>query len=43
MANEKKNSTCSCTQAAADLLKSVSPVKEGMLKEVKCKVVEKIF
>ncbi|MGC8939284.1 MAG: hypothetical protein ACP5IM_01875 [Candidatus Bathyarchaeia archaeon] len=46
MANEKKtetNSPCSCTQAAADLLKSVSPIKEGMLKEVKCKGCGKIF
>ena len=35
--------TCSCTQAAADMLKGVSPVKDGMLREVKCKSCGKIF
>ncbi|MEM3536831.1 MAG: hypothetical protein QXF44_03570 [Candidatus Bathyarchaeia archaeon] len=42
--NEKESKPpCSCTQAAADLLKSVSPVKEGILKEVKCKGCGKVF
>ncbi|MEM2911560.1 MAG: hypothetical protein QW146_03545 [Candidatus Bathyarchaeia archaeon] len=34
---------CACTQAATDLLKIVSPIKEGMLKEVKCKGCGKTF
>ncbi|MEM3549805.1 MAG: hypothetical protein QXN87_02895 [Candidatus Bathyarchaeia archaeon] len=34
---------CACIQAATDLLKSVSPIKEGMLKEVKCKSCGKTF
>ncbi|MBS7621257.1 hypothetical protein KEJ32_04005 [Candidatus Bathyarchaeota archaeon] len=44
--NEKEtetNSPCPCTQATVDLLKSVSPIKEGMLKEVKCKECGKTF
>jgi hypothetical protein len=46
MAKDKKtetNSSCSCSQAAIDLLKSVSPIKERMLKEVKCKGCGKTF
>jgi uncharacterized OB-fold protein len=46
MANDKKtetNSSYSCSQAAIDLLESVSPIKEGMLKEVKCKGCGKTF
>jgi len=34
---------CTCTQAATDLLRAVSPIKEGMLKEVKCKDCGKTF
>ncbi|MEM3622852.1 MAG: hypothetical protein QXR76_03660 [Candidatus Bathyarchaeia archaeon] len=42
--NEQKNKPpCSCMQTATDLLKSVSPIKEGMLKEVKCKGCGKTF
>jgi uncharacterized OB-fold protein len=40
--NEAKN-PCSCSQAAIDLLRSTSPIKEGMLKEAKCKKCGKIF
>jgi uncharacterized OB-fold protein len=46
MVKDKKtetNSSCSCSQAAIDLLKSVSPIKERMLKEVKCKGCGKTF
>ncbi|MBS7616399.1 hypothetical protein KEJ45_04300 [Candidatus Bathyarchaeota archaeon] len=43
MEDLEKRQQCSCAQAAADLLKSVSPVKEGMLQEVKCKRCGKIF
>lgn len=45
MKSEKleKKSSCACTQAAVDVLKSVSPIKEGMLKEVKCKECGKTF
>ncbi|MEM3459236.1 MAG: hypothetical protein QXN36_01420 [Candidatus Bathyarchaeia archaeon] len=39
----EKKSSCACTQAAVDVLKSVSPIKEGMLKEVKCKECGKTF
>jgi uncharacterized OB-fold protein len=34
---------CACTQAATDFLKMVSPIKEGMLKEVRCKGCGKTF
>ncbi|MGB9854337.1 MAG: hypothetical protein ACPLRY_05990 [Candidatus Bathyarchaeales archaeon] len=34
---------CACTQTATDLLKTVSPIKEGMLQEVKCKGCGKTF
>jgi hypothetical protein len=33
---EKKH-RCPCSQEATDLLKAISPIKEDMLKEVKCK------
>jgi hypothetical protein len=34
---------CTCTQVVTDLLKAVSPIKEGTLKEVKCKGCGKTF
>ncbi|MCS7114238.1 MAG: hypothetical protein RMJ15_10280 [Nitrososphaerota archaeon] len=34
---------CACTRAATDLLRSVSPIKECMLEEVKCKNCGKTF
>ncbi|MEM3698166.1 MAG: hypothetical protein QXQ94_11875 [Candidatus Bathyarchaeia archaeon] len=40
---QEKKPPCSCTQTTIDLLKSVSPIKEGMLKEVKCKSCGKTF
>jgi hypothetical protein len=39
---EKKQS-CLCTQETTDILKAISPIKEGMLKEVKCKGCGKTF
>ncbi|MEM3726329.1 MAG: hypothetical protein QXK98_05645 [Candidatus Bathyarchaeia archaeon] len=39
----EKKQPCACAQAATDILKSVSPIKEGMLKEVKCKGCGKTF
>ncbi|MEM3577338.1 MAG: hypothetical protein QXX51_02655 [Candidatus Bathyarchaeia archaeon] len=46
MAKDKKaktSSPCACSQAAADILKTVSPIKDAMLKEVKCKGCGKTF
>jgi len=40
---EAEVKTCSCTQNAVDLLKGLSPFKEGMLREVKCKSCGKTF
>lgn len=42
---EKKaeSKACSCMQAAVDLLKGVSPIKDEMLREVKCKSCGKTF
>jgi transposase-like protein len=40
--SENKQS-CSCAQTATDLLKTVPPIKEGMLKEIKCKGCRKTF
>jgi uncharacterized OB-fold protein len=40
---ETEEKPCSCTQAAVDLLKGVSPLKDGMLREVKCKSCGKTF
>ncbi|MGQ9539434.1 MAG: hypothetical protein ACUVTE_07685, partial [Candidatus Bathycorpusculaceae bacterium] len=39
----KKKQPCPCAQEAIDVLKAVSPIKEGMLKEVKCKNCGKTF
>jgi hypothetical protein len=46
MTDEKdleKKKPCQCTQKAVDLLKALSPIKEGVLKEVKCKGCGKNF
>ncbi|MEM2119010.1 MAG: hypothetical protein QW840_02685 [Candidatus Bathyarchaeia archaeon] len=46
MAKEREKleaNVCSCTQGAVDLLKSVTPVKEGMLKEARCRGCGKAF
>jgi len=40
--NETKN-PCPCSQAAIDLLRSTSPIKEGMLREAQCKKCGKAF
>jgi hypothetical protein len=40
---EAEEKTCSCTQAAVDLLRGVSPVKEGMLREAEYKSCGKTF
>jgi uncharacterized OB-fold protein len=40
---EAEAQNCSCAQAAVDLLRGMSPVKEGMLREVKCKNCGKTF
>ncbi|MEM3695050.1 MAG: hypothetical protein QXJ11_03725 [Candidatus Bathyarchaeia archaeon] len=37
------SSPCACSQAAADILKTVSPIKGAMLKEVACKRRGKTF
>jgi len=36
-------SSCPCNQAAIDMLRATSPIKDGTLKEVKCKRCGKIF
>jgi uncharacterized OB-fold protein len=44
--NRKENETknpCTCSQAAIDLLRVTSPIKEGMLRETKCKKCGKTF
>ena len=46
MFKNKKNETdspCACSQVARDILKAVSPIKDGMLKEVKCSDAAKLF
>jgi hypothetical protein len=46
MTNEKdleKKQPCPCVQEAVNILKVVSPIKEGMLKEVKCRGCGKTF
>jgi uncharacterized OB-fold protein len=39
----EKKQPCPCTQEATDLLKVIQPIKEGMLKEVRCKGCGKTF
>jgi hypothetical protein len=39
----EKKQPCPCVQEAKDLLKAISPIKGGMLKEVKCKGCGKTF
>ncbi|MEM0057956.1 MAG: hypothetical protein QXG58_03775 [Candidatus Bathyarchaeia archaeon] len=36
-------SPCPCAQEAVDALRTVQPIKEGMLKEVQCKGCGKTF
>jgi len=39
----EKKQPCQCAQEATDLLKVIQPIKEGMLKEVRCKDCGKTF
>ncbi|NWG11290.1 hypothetical protein HXY33_06050 [Candidatus Bathyarchaeota archaeon] len=35
--------SCSCNQPTIEMLRAVTPIKDGMLKEVKCKKCGKSF